>query len=288
MEHHYRLPLTHGRPPPPSALPYHPPSSPLSPAPTFLSLGDCEPEYSTLPSYLRASAFELSWLLGALHLHNWGLSLHRCMYRALHEHLSNASRAQLPSVVIADFASPVALDIADAFDLPVVLNNCNSLNFLPPTLLQPLPYLPLVSSGTPLSALRWPSIHLQLQRFVLPPRRPPQLAGLAAARPAPPQRPPQRRRPSPHHHRGPATRPSAVGQQRVGGGVRAAHLSPHSPRRTSPRPRHQPRAAPGRAERGGGAVAVIGPLLHLRRIRHHRPPLIVAAVRPLPRPLLPQ
>ena len=150
-------------PAPPTTSP-----SPRPAFPSFLPLGDCEPAYSTLPSHLQRSAFELPWLLGALHLHSWGLSLYPCMYAALHSHLSANRSEPLPSVVIADFATPVALDIAEAFHLPVLLNNCNALNFLPFSQLQPMAYLPIVTSGTPMSALRWSSPLLHLQRAILP------------------------------------------------------------------------------------------------------------------------
>jgi UDP:flavonoid glycosyltransferase YjiC (YdhE family) len=140
-------------------------SSLLSPS-SFLSLGGCDAEFSQKESALLASASSDIWMWGSLEILRWVQSLHHCMYQAGVRTV--AEMKVKPDIIIADYATWVAIDIAEHHHIPYVLNNCNELNMMPASILRPLPYLPLPGTDAPLLSLLYPSPWLFLQRLFFP------------------------------------------------------------------------------------------------------------------------
>ena len=138
-----------------------------APPPAFVDLGDCAGPYSQLSAAVQRSAnsSSRSWLWSSLEVLQWAQSLHLCMWEGL-----SAAQPLLRAVdvVVADFATSVALDYAEQRALPFLINDCNALGMLHYDVLAPLSYLPALGSGTPLSLLRWPSAALLAQRLLFP------------------------------------------------------------------------------------------------------------------------
>ena len=126
--------------------------STVAPHVTFLPLHNCHTPYSRLPDVLNASAAAApNWLLSSYHLYHWTVSLHHCMYGDAVEAVRRYGRRV--DVIVLDFASPFAFDVARTLDVPYIINNCNTLHFLPFSFLPPLPHLPLPLNDVPLSQL---------------------------------------------------------------------------------------------------------------------------------------
>ena len=135
----------------------------------FLPLHACHTPYAALPAALNASATAAThhnWLLSAYHLYRWTVSLHHCMYGPAVEAVRRQGRAV--DVVVLDFASQFAFDVARTLDLPYIVNNCNVLNFLPFSFLPSLPHLPLALSPVGSGELLLGDWHFWAQRLAYP------------------------------------------------------------------------------------------------------------------------
>jgi UDP:flavonoid glycosyltransferase YjiC (YdhE family) len=110
----------------------------------FLSAGRLESGESERDAVAAAATAEPDFLKGLLRSYagfsqeTWG-PLFDLLLREM-------ARAR-PDVLVADFATPAALDAADAMGVPALVNNPDLLAMLPPGLLPAAPHVPLPFSG---------------------------------------------------------------------------------------------------------------------------------------------
>jgi hypothetical protein len=115
-----------------------------------LDLGDCA-AIAELTATLERAAGHEDYMASAREMLEWSLSLHHCMYKGLYDQLVHLSPAARPSVIVADFATYAAFDIADRFGLPLVINNPDLLNTLSPDDVSPYDFIPGTMTGTSLA-----------------------------------------------------------------------------------------------------------------------------------------
>lgn len=141
---------------------------------TFLSLGECSHAYSTLPAALQKSSNQAlggttySWAMSALHIWKWTIDMYPCMFEASVGYLNRTLPSDRPSIVVGDFATCAAIDVADHFNIPMILNNVNLLTMIGPDVMMPTPYVPSIGSAISMQQLQAQPWLLFVQRLLQP------------------------------------------------------------------------------------------------------------------------